>query len=76
MNPFTALTKPEVWALGEGNYLLALERQLRAAQAMGCKEIVGEIAGVKGPYRGRYAFDRFRTDVSWEAQLLASENLL
>jgi sugar phosphate isomerase/epimerase len=76
VNPFTALTKPEIWALGEGDYCLAVERQLRAAQAMGCKEIVGEIAGVKGPYCGRYAFDRFRTDVLWEAQLSASQNFL
>jgi sugar phosphate isomerase/epimerase len=76
VNPFTALTKPEVWALGSGDYCLAVERQLRAARAMGCTEIVGEIAGVKGPYHGRYAFDRFRTDVAWEAQLSASQNLL
>jgi sugar phosphate isomerase/epimerase len=76
VNPFNALTKPEIWALGEGDYCLAVERQLRAAQAMGCKEIVGEIAGVKGPYRGRYAFDRFRTDVPWQAQLSASEDFL
>jgi sugar phosphate isomerase/epimerase len=76
VNPFTALTKPEVWALGEGDYCLAVERQLRAAQAMGCKEIVAEIAGVKGPYRGRYAFDRFRTDVAWETQLSASQDFL
>ena len=76
VNPFTALTRPEVWALGEGDYCRAVERQLRAAQAMGCKEIVAEIAGVKGPYRGRYAFDRFRTDVSWGAQLSASQDFL
>ena len=76
VNPFTALTKPEIWALGEGDYCRAVERQLRAAQAMGCKEIVGEIAGVIGPYRGRYAFDRFRTDVPWGEQLSASENFL
>jgi sugar phosphate isomerase/epimerase len=43
---------------------------------MGCKEIIGEIAGVKGPYHGRYAFDRFRTDVPWEVQLSASESFL
>ena len=76
VNPFTALTRPAVWALGEGDYCLAVERQLRAAQAMGCKEIVAEIAGVKGPYRGRYVFDRFRTDISWEAQLSASQDFL
>jgi sugar phosphate isomerase/epimerase len=76
INPFTALTKPEVWALGEGDYYKAVERQLRAAQAMGCKEIVAEIAGVKGPYHGRYAFDRFRTDIPWEAQLSASQDFL
>ncbi len=76
VNPFNALTKPEIWALGEGDYCLAVKRQLCAAQAMGCKEIVAEIAGVKGPYHGRYAFDRFRTDVSWEAQLSASLNFL
>jgi sugar phosphate isomerase/epimerase len=62
--------------LGEGDYCLAMERQLRAAQAMGCKEIVAEIAGVKGPYWGRYAFDRFRTDVAWGAQLSASQDFL
>jgi sugar phosphate isomerase/epimerase len=43
---------------------------------MGCREIVGKIAGVKGPYNGRYAFDRFRTDICWEEQLRASEKLI
>jgi sugar phosphate isomerase/epimerase len=76
LNPLNALTKPEIWALGEGDYCRALQRQLAAAARMGCREIVGEIAGVKGPYNGRYAFDRFRTDIAWSEQLRASENLL
>lgn len=76
VNPFTALTKPDIWALGEGDYFLAVKRQLIAARKMGCREIVAEIAGVKGPYNGRYAFDRFRTDVPWAEQLRLSEAFL
>lgn len=76
LNPFTALTRPEVWALGEGDYCLAVRRQLEAACRLGCTEMVGEIAGVKGPYRGRYAFDRFRSDVPWAEQLRLSKNFL
>ena len=76
VNPFNALSKPEIWTLGEGDYCRAIQRQLEAAHRMGCKEIVGEIAGVKGPYNGRFAFDRFRSDVPWVEQLRASENFL
>jgi sugar phosphate isomerase/epimerase len=39
-------------------------------------EVCGKIAGVEGPYNGRYAFERFRTDVGWGEQLQASKNLL
>lgn len=76
VNPFNALTKSEIWALGQGDYFKSVRRQLEAACLMGCTEMVGEIAGVKGPYEGRFAFDRFRTDVSWEEQLGASERFL
>ncbi len=76
LNPFNAPTSPEQWAIGEGDYCQALYRQLLAAHAMGCRETVGKIAGVKGPYRGRYAFDRFRTDICWQEQLQASEKLI
>jgi sugar phosphate isomerase/epimerase len=76
LNPFNAPTSPELWAIGEGDYCRALYRQLLAAHQMGCREIVGKIAGVKGPYNGLYAFDRFRTDICWEEQLRASEKLI
>lgn len=76
LNPFNAPTSPELWEIGEGDYCRALYRQLVAAHEMGCREIVGKIAGVKGPYNGRYAFDRFRTDICWEEQLRASEKLI
>lgn len=76
LNPYNAVLSPELWAIGAGDYCKALEMQLTAARELGCTEVVGKIAGVRGPYNGRYAFDRFRTDVEWCEQLYASRNLL
>jgi sugar phosphate isomerase/epimerase len=76
LNPYNAVLSPELWAIGAGDYCKALEMQVTAARELGCTEVVGKIAGVRGPYNGRYAFDRFRTDVEWCEQLYASRNLL
>jgi len=76
VNPYNATESPEIWLLGGGDYALALEKQIRAAAEMGAKELIGVTAGWRGGHSGYYVNDRFRTDVTWEDQLLATTKFL
>jgi len=76
VNPYNTSESPDVWLLGGGNYLLALEKLIAAAADVGCHELIGVTAGWKYNHTGYYHFDRFRTDVSWEDQLLATQNFM
>lgn len=76
VNPYNSVETPEIWELAGGDYLKAMEMQILAGARLGCKEFIGVTAGWKGKHKGRFVYDRFRTDVSWEDQLLATEKFL
>lgn len=76
VNPYNTNETPEIWELTGGDYKKAMELQIVAGAQLGCKEFIGVTAGWKGKHTGMYVYDRFRTDVSWEDQLLATEKFL
>lgn len=75
VNPFGLPETPEVRALGDGDTVLGFRRMMEAAAEIGITELWVATAGIK-PYPGRFAYDRFRTDVSWVDQLAATEKFL
>ena len=75
VNPFGLPETPEVRALGDGDTVLGFRRMMEAAARIGITELWVATAGIK-PYSGRFAYDRFRTDVTWPDQLVAIESLL
>lgn len=76
VNPFNTSEAPKVWLLGGGDYRLSMEKLIAAAADVGCHELVGVTAGWKYNHTGNFHFDRFRTDVSWDDQLLATQKFL
>jgi sugar phosphate isomerase/epimerase len=76
VNPYNTSEAPDVWLLGGGDYCLAMEKLIAAAAEVGCHELIGVTAGWKYNHTGYFHFDRFRTDVSWEDQLLATQKFL
>ncbi len=75
VNPFGLPETPEVRALGDGDTVLGFRRMMEAAAEIGITELWVATAGIK-PYSGRFAYDRFRTDVTWEDQLTATGKFL
>lgn len=75
VNPYAIPEAPELRAIGDGDTLLGFERMIRACAEIGCLELWAGTANFK-PYRGRLAYDRFRTDVDWSDQLGATEKFL
>lgn len=62
--------------MGDGDTLLGFRRMMEACAAIGCRELWASTAMVKPMFAGRLAWDRFRTDVTWEEQLVAIERFL
>jgi sugar phosphate isomerase/epimerase len=76
VNPYATPEAPEIRRLGEGDYLLGLERIIRAVTAAGITELWTATANYQFRIRGLYACDRFRTDVDWSEQLRATAKVL
>jgi sugar phosphate isomerase/epimerase len=77
INPYNIPESPDICALGGGDYRLALERMIKAARSIDCVELWAECATSENkPYPGIFGVDRFRTDVTWQDQLLATEKFL
>jgi len=76
VNPFAAPEAPEIRVLGDGDYLLGIERIIAACAAAGIHEIWSATANYKFDIAGRMACDRFRTDVAWTEQLRATAGVL
>ncbi len=49
---------------------------IEASAAIGCFELWVAPGNFKSEYRGRLANDRFRTDITWEDQLIGIEKVL
>jgi len=76
VNPYAIPETPEVRAVGDGDTLLGFRRMMEACAAIDVRELWVGCANFKGFYPGRYAVDRFRTDVDWADQLIAIEKFL
>jgi sugar phosphate isomerase/epimerase len=76
VNPFATPETPELRAVGDGDILLGFRRMMEACAAINCRELWVGTANYKPIYPGRYAVDRFRTDVTWPEQLEAIARFL
>jgi sugar phosphate isomerase/epimerase len=76
VNPFATPEAPELRAAGDGDILLGFRRMMEACAAIGCNELWAGTANYKSAYRGRFSYDRFRTDVTWPEQLEATRKFL
>ena len=76
VNPYANPEAPELRAIGDGDIVLGFRRMMEACAAIGCKDLWVATANYKPIYRGRFAYDRFRTDVTWPEQLAATEKFL
>lgn len=71
VNPYNTPERPEIRRFGNGDYRLAVEKMISAARVIDCTELWAVSAhSIHGdPFY--VAYDRFRTDVSWNDQLEA-----
>jgi sugar phosphate isomerase/epimerase len=76
VNPYASPETPELRAAGDGDVVLGFRRMMQAAAAIDCRELWVGTANYKRMYYGRFAYDRFRTDVSWSDQLAAIARFL
>lgn len=76
INPYCSAEAPELRAIGGGDIIAGLTRMIEASAAIGCHELWVAPGNFKAEYHGRLANDRFRTDVTWEEQLLGMEKVL
>lgn len=76
VNPYALPEAPEIRAIGGGDTRLGFERMMHACAAIDCRELWIGTANYKAQYPGYWAYDRFRTDVSWADQLAAAEKFL
>ena len=76
INPYNTAESPHVRLLGGGDYRKAMVAMIEAARAIDCTELWAETATYKSDATGYFVFDRFRSDVTWEDQLLAIAKFL
>ncbi|MDQ4504296.1 sugar phosphate isomerase/epimerase family protein [Sinomonas sp. ASV322] len=76
VNPFAIPEAPELRAAGDGDTLLGFRRMMEACAAIDCRELWASTAYYKPMFPGKLAGDRFRTDVTWPEQLVATERFL
>jgi sugar phosphate isomerase/epimerase len=76
VNPYANPETPEFRAVGDGDIILGARRIMEACAAIGCRELWAATASYKSAFRGRWAYDRFRADVTWEEQLEATDRFL
>ncbi|MCP8939098.1 sugar phosphate isomerase/epimerase [Alsobacter sp. SYSU M60028] len=76
VNPYATPEAPELRMMGDGDIVLGFRRMMEACAAIDCRELWVATANYKPAYVGRFAYDRFRTDVTWEEQLAATARFL
>ncbi|MBU9147652.1 sugar phosphate isomerase/epimerase [Burkholderia multivorans] len=76
INPYCSAEAPELRAIAHGDIIAGCVRMIEASAAIGCHELWVSPGNFKPAFRGRLAVDRFRTDVTWDEQLLAIEKVL
>lgn len=76
VNPYATPEGPELRMIGDGDILLGFRRMMEACAAIDCRELWVATANYKAAYVGRFAYDRFRTDVTWNEQIEATIRFL
>jgi sugar phosphate isomerase/epimerase len=76
VNPYALAEAPEIRVLGDGDTVRGYRRMLEACAHMECRELWCATANYKPAFIGKYAYDRFRTDVSWTEQLEATARFM
>ncbi|GAA3764781.1 sugar phosphate isomerase/epimerase [Microbacterium kribbense] len=76
VNPFSTPEAPHIRKLGGGDYRRAQIMMIEGAAAIGIHELWSALSNYQFHLSGLYAFDRFRTDVDWPAQLRATTAFL
>ncbi|MFH8250616.1 sugar phosphate isomerase/epimerase family protein [Microbacterium sp. B2969] len=69
VNPYMTAELPRVRQLGGGSYRAGMERMIRLCARFGWTEVWTAVGGFKPGLPAPFCFDRFRTDVTWQAQL-------
>lgn len=76
VNPYMTAELPRVRRLGDGSYLAGMERMIRLCGVHGWREVWTAVGGYKPGLPAPFCFDRFRTDVTWQAQLEETERFI
>lgn len=76
VNPYASAENPELREIGDGDIVAGFRAMMQACAAIGVTELWISTANYKTKFANRYAYDRFRTDVSWEEQLAATSRFL
>lgn len=76
VNPYAVGETPELRAAGDGDIVLGFRRMMEACADIGCRELWAAISGFKFDFHGKWCYDRFRTDVTWQEQLDATARFL
>ncbi|MEA5455724.1 sugar phosphate isomerase/epimerase family protein [Sinomonas sp. JGH33] len=76
VNPYANPESPELRTIGDGDIVLGFRRMMEACAEIDCRELWVATANFKGSFFGRFAYDRFRTDVDWADQLAATARFL
>jgi len=76
INPYCTAEAPELRAIGDGDIIAGYTRMIEACARIDCRELWVSPGNFKPAYPGRLAVDRFRTDVTWQEQLLATTKVL
>src|SRR5262249_38656568 len=76
VNPYALPEAPKIQAVGDDDTLRVVSRVIGGRARLDGGELWMGTANYKGEYKGYWCYDRFRTDVSWEDQLAATEKFL
>ncbi|MBX3530634.1 MAG: sugar phosphate isomerase/epimerase [Rhizobiaceae bacterium] len=76
INPYMTAELPRVRRLGDGSYLAGMERMIGICGEHGWREAWTATGGFKRELPAPFCFDRFRTDVAWQAQLDATRRFV
>ena len=76
VNPYATPEAPELRVIGDGDIVLGFRRMMEACAVIGCRELWVATANYKTAFSGRFAYDRFRTDVTWSEQLEGTKRFL
>lgn len=76
INPYASAEAVELRAAGKGDIMAGLTRMIELAAEIGCHELWISPGNFKAQYPGRFANDRFRTDIDWADQLAAMEKVM